>query len=191
MYTKLINLIGDLLELIKVKRDKRLTTKDVAWIDQARKLQVYLEEATEFIDRSGEDFCLSTGDALAIAYLWLEADGLDALICSFLGDLNIGLLDSNGEIEVTRGVSLNTEDSIEQDSVYDCSWSLLWNHQLGIKISLITTPTSFRSYEIKVTSKKARTGIHVSYPVEDSKIKEAIISAYLSDSAQQTVNNGG
>ena len=182
MYAKFITLIVNLFKSTKVKRDKRLLAENVSWIDQARKLKSYLQEATEFIGKAGEDFRLSTEDALTVAYLWLEADRMDVLNCSFLEDLNVGLLESKGDIEVTRGVSLNTENSIEQVSVYDCSWSLLWNHQLGLKISLITEAHSFRTYEIKVTSKKTRNRIQVSYPPQNSDIKDAIISAYVLES---------
>ena len=96
--------------------------------------------------------------------------------------LNVGFLESEGEGEVTRGVSLNTANSMEQDSVYDCSWSLLWNHQLGIKISLITEAHSFRTYEIKVASKKTKKRIRISYPAKDADIKDADISAYVLES---------
>lgn len=145
-------------------------------------MKIYVPEATEFIGKAGEDFRLKTEDALTVAYLWLEADRMDALNCSFLEDLNVGLLESEGEIEVTRGVSLNTANSMEQGSVYDCSWSLLWNHQLGIKISLITEAHSFRTYEIKVASKKTKKRIRISYPTKDSDIKDAVISAYVLES---------
>lgn len=182
MYAKFNTLLVNFLKLTRFKRDKRLLAENVNWIDQARKIKIYLQEATEFIGKAGEEFRLSTEDALTVAYLWLEADRMDALNCSFLEDLNVGLLESEGKIEVTRGVSLNADNSIEEVSVYDCSWSLLWNHELGIKISLITEAHSFRTYEIKITSKKTRTRIQVSYPIEDSDIKDAIISAYVLES---------
>ena len=182
MCYKLIILIADFLKLIRIKRDKRLLSENVSWIAQARKMKIYVPEATELIGKAGEDFRLKTEDALTVAYLWLEADRMDALNCSFLEDLNVGLLESEGEVEVTRGVSLNTANSMEQDSVYDCSWSLLWNHQLGIKISLITEAHSFRTYEIKVASKKTKKRIRISYPAKDADIKDAVISAYVLES---------
>ncbi|MCI0821930.1 MAG: hypothetical protein J4N34_00740, partial [Chloroflexi bacterium] len=60
-----------------------------AWLDRARQLVDYHREALDFINRVSGQFPVNDSHAGHLSRLWVEADGLDQMVCSLLEDVNI------------------------------------------------------------------------------------------------------
>ena len=155
-------------------------SQNFSWIERARKLVEYHQEALYFISRAIKELPISPDDALAVSRLWLEADQMDELICSLLDDMNSGLIGGKGELDVMRGVSLRPSE-FEQDVVfYDCSWSLMWDGKRGVSVNLAIEPRS-KAYVVSVLALQAKETLRVRFPFDESDLQEALTSIYVAE----------
>ena len=121
------------------------------WIDSIAKAYQYKLDALDFLSRVREQFPSSNPThAGIVSKLWIAADDMDKPVNIALAELNQGLLSDKGEIEITRGASMQPGSSsqIEFNSefsdstndqflgqmgsfnpdrlIYECTWSLSW-----------------------------------------------------------------
>ncbi|MCI0438329.1 MAG: hypothetical protein L0177_04265 [Chloroflexi bacterium] len=164
-----------------------MTDEKPGWLDRARRLREYRREALEFIERVQSQFPVSRDHARAVSLLWYEADQRDDTVCSLLAEVNSGLLESSGEMDITRGASLRAIGfgmglPPEQAVFYECAWSLAWGSDRGISVVLAIDPRN-SAFDAHVRALKTRESHRVPYPFTDADLKEPLTLAYLSESA--------
>ena len=157
---------------------------DLSWLERARRLVDYHQEALEFIGRAGQQIPANPTHALAVGRLWLEADGIDDRVCTLLDELNSGLLGGNGELDTTRGVAMRPSQLGEEGVFYSCSWSLLWGGGRGVSLDLSIEPRS-GTFEALVRSVRGVDSTSVRFPFSDSDLKEALVSAYVVEATSE------
>ena len=153
-------------------------SEDLSWIERAKKLVEYHEEAQDFVRRVGEQLPTGPSDAWAVSELWVEADRLDDMICSLLDEMNTGLEDGNAELDTTRGASMRPADFEEEAVFYECSWTLQWRDNRGVVVNIAVEPNA-RSYEVNVQAIRAEESQRIRHPVTELELKEALINAYV------------
>ena len=153
---------------------------ELSWIERAQRLVDYHREALEFIGRAGQEIRASPAHAVSIGRLWLEADGIDDMVCTLLDEMNTGLLGGDGELDTTRGVAMRPSRLGEEGVFYSCSWSLLWDGGKGVSLDLSIEPRS-GTFEAQVRSLKGIQSTDVRFPLSDLDLKEALVSAYVAE----------
>ena len=103
--------------------------KRLDWLDRAKEILAYAPEASDFIERASKNFSAKKSDAILISLLWVEANAMDELFYSLLGDINEELLNGVGTIDTTRGASLKQSKSGNVVPSYECSWTLEWESE--------------------------------------------------------------
>jgi arylformamidase len=157
-----------------------LMSEETPWVEQARRLVAYHQEALDFVSRVGQQLPVSAADAALVGRLWLEADGLDNLVCALLDEMNTGLLEGKGALDATRGASLGPSASSEEAVFYDCVWALLWGDGRGVSVNLAVNSGS-RDYEVSVRSIQAKEVQRIGFPVAEAELKGALIDAYVAE----------
>ncbi len=154
------------------------------WLERIRKRVSYYEEALDFIGRVGKQLDVTPADAPALCMLWVEADALDETICSLVSEINDGLLEGRGELDITRGASVRPTGPTpgpDQESVfYECSWTLTWDDALGVSVNLAIDPRVMMP-EGEVRAAKAGLTRRTRYPLEESDLKGALADAYVAE----------
>lgn len=150
------------------------------WLERARRLVAYHQEALDFVRRVGQQLPVGATDAGMVARLWLEAEELDNLVCALLDEMNTGLLEGKGELDATRGASLRPSASGEESVFYDCVWSLLWGDGRGISVNLAVNSRS-GDYEASVRSVEARKVQRIGFPIAEAELKDTLIDAYVAE----------
>ena len=153
-------------------------SEELSWIERAKKLVEYHEEAQDFVRRVGKQLPTGPSDALAVSELWVEADRLDDLICSLLDEMNTGLVGGNAELDTTRGASIRPAGFEEEAVFYECSWTLQWGEHRGVLVNLAVEPSA-RLYEVNVHAIQAEETRSIRHPVTESELKEGLINAYV------------
>ena len=149
-----------------------------SWTERAQRLVDYHREALEFIGRAGHQLSANPGDAHLVGRLWLEADGIDDMVCTLLEEMSTGLLGGDGELDTTRGVAMRPSRLGEEGVFYSCSWSLLWGNGKGVSLDLSIEPRS-GIFEAQVRALQGVQSTDVRVPISDPDLKEALISAYV------------
>ena len=165
-------------------------SEEISWIERAKKLVEYHEEAQDFVQRVGEQLLTGPSDALAVSELWVEADGLDDMICSLLDEMNAGLIDGKAELDTTRGASVRPASFEEEAVFYECSWTLQWGDNLGVLVNIAMEPSA-RSYEVNVHAIRSEETRSVRYPVTESELKERLINAYVIEATREDFTSQG
>lgn len=155
-------------------------SSDPHWLERARKLVSYHREALDFVDRVKEQFEAVPGDAQALCILWTEADALDETVCTLLNEMNDGLIDGAGEVDITRGASVRP-DAMGRDTLfYDCSWSLRWGDVRCVSVNLAIEPGS-HALEAQVRAQNAGVVNRVPTPMVEADLKESLVTAYAAE----------
>ena len=152
----------------------------VSWLDEAKKLLEYRREAAEFLERAAQQLPVSPGDAGAVGALWHEAERLDTMICTLLGEMNTFLLDGGGEMDTTRGASPIDAGGV----VYECSWTLEWDDGLGVLVKLSTEPRH-SAFELIVRATRASEERRVPYPIAEDSLKHALAHTYAAEASSR------
>ena len=155
-------------------------TDSISWLDEAKKLLEYRREAAEFLERAARQLPVSPDDAGAVSALWHEADGLDAMVCALLGEMNAVLLDGGGELDTTRGASPAGSPADADGVVYECSWTLDWDGGLGISVKL-STESRHPTFNLVVRATRASEERRVPYPIAEEGLKLALANTYAAE----------
>ena len=163
--------------------------EEVSWIDRARKLMGYHQEALEFIARAAKQLpAASPADAPGVGRLWLEADLLDHLVCGLLEEINSGLIEGRGELDATRGVAPHPHALDDQGVLYECSWSLLWDESRGVSVKLAIDPRS-GEFQAEAGSLNAPATQSLRFPLTQPDLQEALTTAYVVEAASTSLDS--
>ena len=72
----------------------------------------------------------------------------------------------------------------EEGVFYSCSWSLLWGGGKGVAVDLSIEPQS-GILEAQVRALRGIQLTNVRFPLSDSDLKEALISAYVAEATSE------
>jgi hypothetical protein len=149
---------------------------NLRWLDRAKALVDYHFEAIGFMARASEYFPVTPEDAEAICLLWVDADSLDEKLYGSLEAINEKLLESAGEIDVTRGADVVEGISGDETLVYQCTWSLDWQSKQRLAIVISIEPRS-QSLTAMVQSSGCEPD-HLSIPIQTDALQQALSVAY-------------
>jgi hypothetical protein len=155
-------------------------SEEISWVERARALVAYHQEALDFIRRAGEHLPASPSHALALCRLWVEADALDMMLCSLLDEMNAHLLNAKAEMDTTRGASMRPSVLDEERLFYDCSWTLLWERNRGVSVNL-SVEAETGAFEARVLAMRSRQSHGIRFPIVESNLKEALTNAYFAE----------
>jgi hypothetical protein len=161
-------------------------SEELSWLERARKLVEYSQEAQEFIGRAAEQLAVSPTDAPLVGRLWLEADLLDALLATLLEEMNEELIDGQGELDTTRGVAVRPSAIAEEALYYECSWSLAWADGRGISV-ILSIEAGTGTLDAQVQGRTTVDRIGVRFPIREPDLKDALISAYVAEATLDTL----
>ncbi|GBD11913.1 hypothetical protein HRbin23_01596 [bacterium HR23] len=179
-----------------------------AWIERARRLVAYQQEALAFLERVRRQFPLAVPQhAPAVARLWLLADEVDSFLCTLLEELNRGLLGGKGEVDTTRGAHTRRENAPLAPGLegipglspslagreyirYDCTWSLKWEEEKAVSVQLTVEPDNdvFRGVVVARRARLARDIPCPLRPAERQRFEEGVREALLECFASEVVS---
>lgn len=147
------------------------------WIERARSMAGYYDEAMDFIRRAQPQHPVENDDAYPLMRLWVQADQLDELILTLLQTLNAELLGGVGELDTTRSVNGYSEDG-ERRISYECGWALTWGRRRrGVNVTIsFDADGIFYAYAAGVRSAFTQ---RIGYPVTESALQDALCEAYV------------
>ena len=157
-------------------------TDSISWLDEAKKLLEYRRDAAEFLERAAQQLPVSPADAGTVSELWHEAEQLDTMICTLLGEMNDVLLAGGGELDTTRGASPAGSPADADGVVYECSWTLDWGDGLGVLVKLSTEPRH-SAFNLVVRAGRASEERPVPYPVAEEGLKLALAHTYAAEAS--------
>ena len=156
------------------------------WIERARRMAEYHSEALGFIDRASEHFATNPEHAQLLMRLWVEADILDGMVLQALEDMNVGLLDRRGELDTTRGVTLQPsalgvlgDVSADEEIIYECIWSLIWGAGLGVSVTLSANDNIV--FHVQARGTASLREHRVGYPVTIGALQDALVNVYVAE----------
>ena len=145
----------------------------------------YHRDALNFIRRASEHFAVSSEHVELVMRLWVDADDLDALILPLLEALNVELLDSTAELDTTRGVSVRPsalgaiEGSGAEEVVYECIWSLNWESERGVSVSLSVSSSGV--FQMQAHGRASNREHRIGYPPAEIALQDALTAAYVAE----------
>ena len=154
----------------------------IPWIERARSMAAYYDEAMDFIRRAQPQHPVEDDDVYPLMRLWVQADILDEPILTLLQTLNAELLGGSGELDTTRSVNGYSEDG-ERRISYECGWKLEWRY----------TYTRTRTRSVNVTIGFDEDSVfyayascgrswfthRIGYPITESALQDALCDAYV------------
>lgn len=152
--------------------------KRLDWLDRAKEILAYAPEASDFIERASKNFSAKKSDAILISLLWVEANAMDELFYSLLGDINEELLNGVGTIDTTRGASLKQSKSGNVVPSYECSWTLEWESEKSVSIVLSICPTT-KTIDMSVAGGKSEFKQDVLSPTDHNSIEKTLANAVV------------
>ncbi|MCI0795954.1 MAG: hypothetical protein J4N99_03990 [Chloroflexi bacterium] len=151
-----------------------------AWLDRARQLVDYHREALDFINRVSGQFPVNDSHAGHLSRLWVEADGLDQMVCSLLEDVNTHLIDGSGQVETTRGAAVRPSLLADEALLFECAWSLTWGEGKAVSLALaIDAATGI--FEAQASGGSSGTTQAIRFPILESALKDAFTEAYVAE----------
>lgn len=155
------------------------------WLDRARQLVGYHQEALDFIDRVKGQLPVDDSYALYLSRLWVEADDLDQTVCSLLEDLNHHLIGGGGEMDTTRGAAVRPSLLPEEALFFECAWSLAWGDGKAVSLELAIDATTgiFDAHAIGRISNAKRA---VPFPITESAMKDAFTEVYVAEATSES-----
>ena len=94
------------------------------WVERARAMAAYRDEALDFLERAAAQLPVGRSDVGAVCRLWAVADECDEMICEALTRFDAALFESKGELDITRGVEAPSAQDAESRAVFTCAWSI-------------------------------------------------------------------
>lgn len=147
-----------------------------AWIERARRMAGYYDEAMDFIRRAQHSHPAIADDVYALMRLWADADQLDELALPLLERLNAELLGGAGALDATRGVSGYCADG-ERRIFYECGWALEWDDSFAVSIAIgVDDEGVFHAYAGGARSQFRR---RLGYPPTESALQDALADVYV------------
>ena len=145
----------------------------------------YHPDALDFIRRASEHFPVHAGHVQLLLRLWVEADALDALILPMLNEMNADLMDGNGELDTTRGVSTQPsplsglDDGAADEVVYECIWSISCADGRGVSVVLAVNDSGVFQAQARgsISAQERRIG----YPVAKGVLEDALVAVYVAE----------
>ena len=157
-------------------RDDAQPSGGSAWIERARRMAGYYDEAMDFIRRAQHSHPAIADDVYALVRLWADADQLDELTLPLLERINAELLDGEGALDTTRGVSGYCADG-ERRIFYECGWALEWDDSCTISVSIgVDDEGVFHAYAGGAQSQVKR---RLGYPPTESALQDALADVYV------------
>ena len=178
------------------------------WIDSIAKAYQYKLDALDFLSRVREQFPSSNPThAGVVSKLWIAADDMDKPVNIALAELNQGLLSDKGEIEITRGASMQPGSSsqIEFNSefsdstndqflgqmgsfnpdrlIYECTWSLSWrtnDDEYAIAFRLIANANTGELRAL-VNGFNFPENYDITFPLIGNELKDGLAKAYVEE----------
>ena len=151
-----------------------------SWLDRARQLIDYHQEALDFIDRVSNQLPVKASYAGHLSRLWVEADRLDQLVCSLLEDVSSHLISGSGEMDTTRGAAVRPSLLAEESLFFECAWSLTWGGGKAISLALaIDAATGIFEAQASGSSSGATQPVRV--PISESALKDAFTEVYVAE----------
>ena len=96
-----------------------------AWIDRARRMVDYRDEAADFLRRALSHLPVFESDIGLVCRLWARADELDEVICGALTEFDSALFEFAGELDITRGVETSPVSESDSQLAFLCRWSMI------------------------------------------------------------------
>ncbi len=162
-----------------------LSPSTLSWIERARRMVEYHPDALEFIQRASEHFPAKPAHIQLVLRLWIEADTLDSLILPLLNELNAELVDGQGELDTTRGVStrhsaFETFDNADAyEVVYECAWSL--HYEPNRSVSVILSVDEYGVFHAQGRGGASTHESRVGYPITINALQDAIVEIYVAE----------
>ena len=94
------------------------------WVERARSMVGYRDEALDFIGRAGEQVPVFESDVGLVCHLWAVADEYDEIMCRALTAFDSALFDTEGELDITRGVETRPASETESSVIFICTWAI-------------------------------------------------------------------
>lgn len=155
-----------------------------AWIERARRMTGYYDEAMDFIRRAAHSHPAIADDVYALVRLWADADQLDELTLPLLERINAELLGGAGALDTTRGVSGYCADG-ERRIFYECGWALEWDDSCAVSVSIgVDDEGVFHAYAGGARSQVKR---WLGYPPTESVLQDALADVYVREATAATV----
>ena len=179
-----------------------------SWIESIAKTVQYKLDSLEFLSRVRQQFPSSNPTHSGIvAKLWVTADEMDLPVNNLLLQMNKGLLSHQGEIDITRGASMQpssssqidfgnqfSDDELEQTInqltpysgdrlVYECTWSLTWGtvedeHAIAFRLIAEASSGELRAL---VNGFNFPENYEITYPLFENELEEALARAYVEE----------
>lgn len=157
-------------------RDDAQPSDGSAWIERARRMAGYYDEAMDFIRRAAHSHPAIPDDVYALVRLWADADQLDELTLPLLERINAELLGGAGALDTTRGVSGYRADG-ERRIFYECGWALEWDDSFAVSVSIgVDDEGVFHAYAGGAQSQVKR---RLGYPPTKSALQDALADVYV------------
>lgn len=151
-----------------------------AWLERAKHLVGYHQEALDFIDRVKDSLPVENSHASHLSRLWVEADGLDQTVCTLLEDVNSYLLDGNGEMDTTRGAAVRPSLLADETLFFECSWLLAWDDGKGVSLAL-AVDASTGIFEVQASGRASGSTLAIRFPVSELALKDAFTEIYVAE----------
>ena len=148
------------------------------WVDRARRMVDYREEATDFLRRASSMLPVVESDVELVCRLWTAADEYDVSICDALRRFDQALFDVPGQLDITRGAEPTSTRDDGEGLAYLCSWTLMRPEADGMSVALMADQLTGRfSFEVRDSNGDART---VAFPIGcPSELYEALTHGFF------------
>lgn len=151
-----------------------------SWLDRAKQLVGYHQEALDFINRVKDQLPALDSNASHLSHLWVEADALDPLVCSLLEDVNEQLVGGTGEMDTTRGAAVRPSLLEEETLFFECAWSLTWGEGKAISLGL-AIDASTGIFEALAGGRISGTTQSIRFPISELALKDALSEVYVAE----------
>ncbi len=158
----------------------------MSWVERARRMVSYHQEAADFIKRASKAFPVSAEHTQLLLQLWIEADLLDSVILPLLDEINTELIDGQGELDTKRGVSVQRSNAPElsgtnaEEVVYECFWSLDWTDDRSISVVLSAIEDGV--FYVRSRGNASAYEHRVGYPVSIGGLQDALVATFVAES---------
>ena len=133
------------------------------WLDRARRMVDYREEATDFLRRASSTLPATEADVELVCQLWATADEHDTSICEALQRFDEALFDVPGQLEITRGAEPTPAPDNSEGLTYLCTWTLLRPEGHGASVVLTADQTGGRlNFEVRGSDDAGRS---IGFPI--------------------------
>ena len=162
-----------------------VSSEKLAWTDRARRMVEYHPHALDFIRRASAHFPVHPAHVQLLLRLWVEADALDALILPMLNEMNVDLMNGNGELDTTRGVSTQPSalsafhEGATDEIIYECIWSMSSPDGRGVSVVLAVNDSG--AFQAQARGTLSAHEHRVGYPVAASALEDALVAVYVAE----------